>query len=91
MAKVKVRLLKPLNGREIGSEVEYDQAHIKRLVGLGAVEVLKTPAKGKRSATRKAEPKPLNKMEEPPLNKADGSDDSLPDGGEKPAEGEQQG
>lgn len=91
MAKVSVRLLKPLNGGEIGSTVEYDQTHIKRLVALGAVEVLKTPAKGKRSAKRKADPKPLNKMEEPPLNKAAGSEDAPPAGGEKPVEGEQQG
>lgn len=78
MAKVKVRLLKPLNGREIGSEVEYDRAHIKRLVGLGAVEVIKT----------KAARAPRNKMEKPPLNKADGSEGSPPAGGGAPPEGE---
>jgi hypothetical protein len=90
MAKVSVRLLKPLNGGEIGSTVEYDQTHIKRLVALGAVEVIEAeaPSNGKGPAKRKAKPKPLNKMEEPPLNKADGSDDSPPAGGEKPAEGE---
>lgn len=81
MAKVSVRLLKPLNGREVGSVVEYDQSQIKRLVGLRAVEVIKA----------KAERPPRNKMEEPPLNKAAGSEDAPPAGGEKPAEGEQQG
>lgn len=81
MAKVKVRLLKPLNGREIGSEVEYDQSHIKRLVGLGAVEVIKT----------KAARRPRNKMENPPLNKGEGSEGSPPAGGGAPAEGEEQG
>lgn len=81
MAKVRVRLLKPLNGRAIGSEVEYDQAHIKRLVGLGAVQIIKT----------KAARTPSNKMEKPPLNKAQGSEGSPPAGGGAPAEGQQQG
>lgn len=81
MAKVKVRLLKPLNGREIGSEAEYDKSQIKRLVGLGAVEVIKI----------KAERPAQNKMDEPPLNKAGGADSSPPAGGGKPAEGKQKG
>ncbi|WP_288016440.1 hypothetical protein [Microcystis phage Mae-JY04] len=81
MAKVSVRLLKPLNGREVGSVVEYDQSQIKRLVGLQAVEVIKA----------KAERPPLNKMEEPPLNKAGGAESSPPAGGGKPAEGKQKG
>lgn len=81
MARVSVRLLKPLNGREIGSVVEYDQSQIKRLVGLRAVEVIKA----------KAERPPRNKMEKPPLNKTDGSEGSPPAGGETPTEGEQQG
>lgn len=79
MAKVKVRLLKPLNGAEIGSEAEYNQQDVDRLVKLGAVEIVKGKAK--------AAPRPQNKMEKPPKNKADGSDKAPPEGGDKPAEG----
>lgn len=83
MAKVKVRLLKPLNGAEIGSEAEYNQQDVDRLVKLGAVEIV--------SAKAKAAPRPQNKMEKPPQNKADGSDKAPPEGGETSEEGEQQG
>jgi hypothetical protein len=78
MAKVKVRLLKPLNGAEIGSEAEYNRQDVDRLVKLGAVEIIKAKA---------ARP-PSNKMEKPPKNKAEGSGKIPPIGGEKkPAEG----
>lgn len=40
MTKVKVKLLRPLNGAEIGSEAEYDQADATRLASSGAVEIL---------------------------------------------------
>lgn len=36
--KVKVTLLRPLNGAEIGSEAEYSEADVKRLEGRGAVQ-----------------------------------------------------
>jgi hypothetical protein len=85
MAKVKVRLLKPLNGAEIGSEAEYNQQDVDRLVKLGAVEIVSAKAKAK------AAPRPKNKMEKPPKNKADDSDKAPPEGGDKPVEGEQQG
>lgn len=78
MAKVKVRLLKPLNGAEIGSEAEYSQQDVQRLVSLGAVEIIKI----------KAEKPPRNKMEKPPLNKSGDSNQNPPEGGyDKPAEG----
>lgn len=93
MTKVTVRLIKPLNGREIGSEVEYDRQHIKRLVALGAVEVVKAkaPAKAKAAKKAKADPVPLNKMEPAPMNKAADPATSPPAGGAAPAEGDQQG
>lgn len=78
MAKVKVRLLKPLNGAEIGSEAEYNQQDVQRLVSLGAVEIIKA----------KAAERPSNKMEKPPQNKGEASGQTPPVGGEKkPAEG----
>lgn len=60
MAKITVRLLKPLNGAEIGSTAEYDERDVGRLEGLGAVERMK-----------KARP-PKNKAEQPPANKSKG-------------------
>lgn len=40
MAEVTVRLLRPLNGDEIGSERQYDQADAEELRDLGAVEII---------------------------------------------------
>lgn len=68
MAKVNVRLLKPLNGAEIGSEAQYDQRDAKRLVALGAVALIKTKAPAKAKAEKPA----LNKMETVAQNKAAG-------------------
>lgn len=67
MAKVKVKLLRPLNGAEIGSSAEYDQADADRLAELGAVEIVgekKAPA----PANKKA-PAPSNKKAPAPSNK----------------------
>jgi hypothetical protein len=82
MGKVTVRLLKPLNGREIGTEVEYSEGDAKRLLGLGAVAlIVEPPAKAARP--------PKNKMAAAPANKA--ADASPPSGDEPPAEGDTQG
>lgn len=60
MAKVKVKLLRPLNGREIGETAEYDSADAKRLAARGVVQIVKA----------KAAAKPANKMDPAPDNKA---------------------
>lgn len=39
--KVKVELLRPLNGLSIGSVTEYDEADVKRLEARGAVRRVK--------------------------------------------------
>lgn len=59
MAKVKVRLIKPLDGKPIGATASYDAADVKRLEELGAVM---------RVETKKA-PRPANKMADAPKNK----------------------
>lgn len=92
MAKVKVRLLKPLNGSEIGSEAEYDESAVKRLVALGAIAVIESEAPKKAKAAKKTKGKaaqpPLNKMDAPPQNKVADPATSPPAGGGSPAEGE---
>jgi hypothetical protein len=40
MADVRVKLLKPLNGQEIGTESTYSEADAKRLEAVNAVEIL---------------------------------------------------
>ena len=55
----KVRLLRPLDGREAGSTVDYPDIDAKRLEKRGAVEIIK----------EKAAPAHQNKMAEEPLNK----------------------
>ena len=59
MANVKVKLLRPLDGVEVGKTVEYPEADAKRLAEYGAVELV-----GKAAAP------PSTKMEPAPLNKA---------------------
>lgn len=62
MAKVMVKLLRPLLGREIGATAEYDKADAERLASYGAVEIM---------GEAKAEPAPENKAEDAaPANKA---------------------
>lgn len=58
MAKVKVKLLRPLMGGKEGSTVEYDEADAKRLEARGAVEIV-----------TKSEPAPENKKAPAPKNK----------------------
>lgn len=58
---VKVKLLKPLNGAEIGSTAEYSEADAKRLEALGAVERVSTQAKAKAAPKNKAKAAPKNK------------------------------
>lgn len=65
MAKVKVILLKPLDGAAIGSEAEYDQVDFDRLVERGAVKAAAKPQ-------NKAAKKPKNKKAPPPANKSAG-------------------
>lgn len=59
--KVKVKLLRPLNGQEVGSTVEYEKADAERLAGYGAVEF------------KSAGSAPSNKMAQEPDNKAEPS------------------
>ena len=42
MAKIKVRLLRPLVGHEEGDEVEYEKADADRLIGYGTAELVET-------------------------------------------------
>jgi hypothetical protein len=51
MATVKVKLLRPLNGEDIGTEAEYDQADAKRLEASGAVKIL-SKAQGASTETK---------------------------------------
>lgn len=56
MEKIKVELLKPLDGHPIGAELEFDKTDFERLEGYGAVKAIKAPA---------------NKMAATPENKSD--------------------
>jgi len=60
MDKIKVRLLRPLNGWAVGTLAEYPRRHGERLIRLGAVE----------AAGEKKAPRPANKMAAPPANKS---------------------
>lgn len=67
MATIKVRLLKPLDGKPIGATASYDAADVKRLEALGAVKRVETKAGA--SPAKKA-PAPSNKMAASPRNKS---------------------
>ncbi len=54
MANVKVKLLRPLNGQEIGKIVEYDQANAARLAESGAVELVKEAKAPENKAVKSA-------------------------------------
>jgi hypothetical protein len=56
----RVKLLRPLDGKEPGTVAEYPDADAKRLAGRGAVEIV----------SEKAAPAPENKMAPEPFNKA---------------------
>lgn len=58
MTMFKVKLLRPLLNRPVGSEAEYEKADAERLAGYGAVEIL-------------GEVKPEKKAAEPTENKAE--------------------
>lgn len=60
--KVKVKLLRPLDGQAEGSTASYSEADARRLESRGAVV---------RVSGSKAEEAPQNKMEDAPENKAD--------------------
>lgn len=64
MAQVKARLLRPLNGQEIGTEVTYDEADAERLAAAGAIEIVAA-----RKAEAKKAPAPANKKAPAPKNK----------------------
>ena len=57
----KVRLLRPLDGREAGSLVDYPDNDAKRLERRGAVQIV----------PEKAAPAPANKKAPAPANKGD--------------------
>lgn len=59
MSKVKVKLLRPVDGRKIGAVVQFNKADAERLVARGAAVMV----------AAKAAPAPSNKMAEPPANK----------------------
>lgn len=59
--KVKVKLLRPLNGQEVGSTVEYHKADATRLAARGAVKVLGEAKSEDGAPENKAEPAPANK------------------------------
>lgn len=56
MANVKVRLLRPLNGQEIGTVVEYDQANADRLLETGSIELVKDAKSAPENKAQKAAP-----------------------------------
>lgn len=57
---IKVKLLRPLDGKETGSIAEYPDIDAKRLSARGAVEII----------SEKAAPPPANKMAPAVQNKA---------------------
>lgn len=56
---IKVKLLRPLDGRAEGEQAEYPKADAERLAAMGVVEIV---AKKQASA-------PANKAKAPPANK----------------------
>jgi hypothetical protein len=59
--KVKVKLLRPLNGLEVGSTAEYHKADAKRLEARGAVKVIGEVKSEDGAPQNKKEPAPANK------------------------------
>lgn len=74
MARVKVKLMRPLNGQAVGTVSEYDEGDAKRLEATGAVKIT-----GKAGASS-----PETKMEAAPSNKAASPDPFDHDGDGKP-------
>lgn len=68
MTKVKVRLKKPLDGMEEGTETEFDKADIAGLEAMHAIEVITDDVA---PPAEKASPAPANKAAPAPKNKAE--------------------
>jgi len=56
MANVKAKLIRPLNGQEIGAVVEYSQEDADRLAELGAIEIVKDAKAPAENKAEKAAP-----------------------------------
>lgn len=74
MPKMKVRLLRPLDGHEIGKVMAFDSADAERLSETGAVTILgperpPRPRKPERGAAKQAAA-PSNKKASAPENKS---------------------
>ncbi|SMF70547.1 hypothetical protein [Allosphingosinicella indica] len=72
MTKVKAILLRPLDGNEIGSVMQFDRDDFERLKERGAVRAAppaKPKADGKRAGGSKQAAKPSNKKAAAPANK----------------------
>lgn len=68
---MKVKLLRPLDGKDIGSVVDYPDADAKRLADSGVVEAVSDKSeKAEPTPENKAALEPVNKMAPEPLNKA---------------------
>jgi hypothetical protein len=62
MESIKVKLLRPLDGKDVGETAEYPASDAKRLESRGAVEIV---------GGRKSAPAVENKAAPEPENKAD--------------------
>lgn len=75
MTMFRVKLLRPLLNRPVGSEAEYEKADAERLAGYGAVEILgevKAEQKAAEPTENKAEPAaPANKAKAAKATKGD--------------------
>ena len=71
MQDVKVKLLRPLDGKPDGETATYPEVDAKRLQDGGVVKILGPAAaeKPQPEVEVKAEPAPENKMEAAPVNK----------------------
>lgn len=59
--KVKVKLLRPLDGQPDGGTAYYAEADAKRLEARGLVRIVKAETKAAPAPKNKAEPAPKNK------------------------------
>ncbi len=72
MPKVKVKLLRPLDGRKEGSVASFDAGEAAQLAGFGAVQIL-GPAKEPRARALRAAPQDVQRTKRAPrvVNKMD--------------------
>lgn len=72
MPKMKVRLLRPLDGHEIGKVVAFDSADAQRLEETGAVTILgpERPPRPRSPRPAKQAAAPANKRAPAPANKS---------------------